>query len=327
MVRVGDRGSPDGRRVLFHVRSVGERNDQPTEPWTAETGRDRVRRLTAGPRDRQAGSPRTTRRSSSSAPPRPSRSCGGPLDGGEAEVLTDLPAGSIGGLEPSACGRWVAFTWRPPIRAHRRRRGAQGERRLEPCSRSSNRGTGSTVTATSGTSAGPCGCSTSATGRCGSSTTPTRAGATSSPSIRTAPRSPTPRIDRSGRTSSRWPSRSAWWRSPPGGRAGRLLPRPQDRPALQPRRLAPRLRRPGRHHDAYSTDNPNSSSRTSSNAPPEPQRPHRLLPPGLHPRGLRGVGLDAQIEWSADRRVLARSAGTGRAGSSPSPSDEDQPAP
>ncbi len=115
VVRVGDpRLSGDGRRVLFHVRSVGERNDQPTELWTAETGRDRVRRLTAGPRDRQGrfaadDSAVFFIRATEATEPQLAVV---PLDGGEAEVLTDLPAGSIGGLEPSACGRWVAFTWR-----------------------------------------------------------------------------------------------------------------------------------------------------------------------------------------------------------------------
>ena len=115
VVRVGDpRIAPDGSRVLFHVRTVGEKNDQPTQLWLADTEGDRVRRLTAGPRDRQGrfaadgSSVFFIRATEASAP----QLAVVPLDGGEAETLTDLPAGAIGAMHPSPCGRWIAFTYR-----------------------------------------------------------------------------------------------------------------------------------------------------------------------------------------------------------------------
>ena len=115
VVRVGDpRLAPDGSRVLFHVRTVGEKNDQPTELWLADTEHDRVRRLTAGPRDRQGrfspdGSAVYFVRASEASEPQIAVVA---LDGGEAEALTELAPGSIGSIMPSACGRWVAFTYR-----------------------------------------------------------------------------------------------------------------------------------------------------------------------------------------------------------------------
>ena len=115
VVRVGDpRLAPDGSRVLFQVRTVGEKNDQPTELWLADTEHDRVRRLTAGTRDRQGrfspdGSAVYFVRASEASEPQIAVVA---LDGGEAEALTELAPGSIGSIMPSACGRWVAFTYR-----------------------------------------------------------------------------------------------------------------------------------------------------------------------------------------------------------------------
>ena len=93
VVRVGDpRLAPDGSRVLFHVRTVGEKNDQPTELWLADTEHDRVRRLTAGTRDRQGrfspdGSAVYFVRASEASEPQIAVVA---LDGGEAEALTEL---------------------------------------------------------------------------------------------------------------------------------------------------------------------------------------------------------------------------------------------
>lgn len=107
--------SPDGSRVLVTVKSFGECNDQPTELWLAPTDGEAPRRLTAGPRDRNGRfSPDEravyfVRETEKGAP----QLAVVPLDGGEAELLSTLPEGSMGGIRVSPAGTHVAFTWRP----------------------------------------------------------------------------------------------------------------------------------------------------------------------------------------------------------------------
>jgi dipeptidyl aminopeptidase/acylaminoacyl peptidase len=115
IIRVSDPSlAPDGSRVLFTTRTCGERNDQPSQLWLADTSGDRVRRLTAGPRD---GSGRFSHDGSAVYFVR-SRVKGEtqiaivPLDGGEAEELTELAPGSIGSLKVGPNGTHLAFTWR-----------------------------------------------------------------------------------------------------------------------------------------------------------------------------------------------------------------------
>ena len=115
IVRVGDPSlSPDGTRTLFTTRTCGERNDQPSQLWMAECDEDRVRRLTAGPRDssgrfsHDGGAVFFIRSREKGCP----QLAVVPLDGGEAEELTELKPGTIGGMRVDPAGRFIAFTWR-----------------------------------------------------------------------------------------------------------------------------------------------------------------------------------------------------------------------
>lgn len=115
IVRVADPTfAPDGARVLVTTKTFGEQNDQPTQLWLAETSGEGLRRLTAGPRDRCGRfAPDNSvvffvREAEKDEP----QLAVVPLDGGEAELLTELPAGSIGGLKVSPAGTHIAFTWR-----------------------------------------------------------------------------------------------------------------------------------------------------------------------------------------------------------------------
>ena len=115
IIRVADPVlAPSGKDVLMTTRTFGEHNDQPSELWLAATSGDRVRRLTAGARDRCGRfSPDEhavffVREEEQGEP----QLAVVPLDGGEAEVLTDLPPGSMGNLKVSPAGTHLAFTWR-----------------------------------------------------------------------------------------------------------------------------------------------------------------------------------------------------------------------
>ena len=115
IVRVaGPTLSPDGSCVMVTTKTFCERNDQPTQLWLADTSGERLRRLTAGPRDRCGRfAPDNSvvffvREAEKGEP----QLAVVPLDGGEAELLTDLPAGSLGEVKVSPTGKHLAFTWR-----------------------------------------------------------------------------------------------------------------------------------------------------------------------------------------------------------------------
>jgi Tol biopolymer transport system component len=107
--------SPDGRRVAFVHKVVGEKNEYATSLWTvAADGAAAPQRFTAGPRDAMPRwSPDGTRlafvRSVEKGHPQVHLI---DVDGGEATALTDLPEGSIGAVAWSPDGRRLAISFR-----------------------------------------------------------------------------------------------------------------------------------------------------------------------------------------------------------------------
>ena len=106
--------NPDGSRVLFTRKTIGEKNAYETSLWMVSTRRGAARPFTHGPRDgRGRWSPDGSRIAFSSA-----RDKDIPqihlidADGGEARALTDLPQGSLGDFSWSPDGRRIAFTFR-----------------------------------------------------------------------------------------------------------------------------------------------------------------------------------------------------------------------
>jgi dipeptidyl aminopeptidase/acylaminoacyl peptidase len=106
--------SPDGEQVVYVVKEVGEKNAYHTRLWIADAEDGEPRPFTAGPHDSQPcwspdGSCLAFVRAASKG--RPQVALIDPL-GGEAEVLTDLPEGSLGAPRWSPTGDALFLTWR-----------------------------------------------------------------------------------------------------------------------------------------------------------------------------------------------------------------------
>ncbi len=106
--------SPDGSRILFTHKTIGERNAYETSLWMVPTRRGTPRPFTHGPRDgRGRWSPDGSRIAFVSG-----RDKQIPqlhvidADGGEARALTDLPQGSLASFQWSPDGRRISFLFR-----------------------------------------------------------------------------------------------------------------------------------------------------------------------------------------------------------------------
>jgi dipeptidyl aminopeptidase/acylaminoacyl peptidase len=105
--------SPDGKRVVFTVKTFGKKNDYLTNLWMADIG-DKPRPFTGGDKD---GSPCwspdgsriafVTHRKKGSA-----QIALIEAGGGEAQELTDFPEGSLGSVQWSPDGQWLAVAFR-----------------------------------------------------------------------------------------------------------------------------------------------------------------------------------------------------------------------
>src|SRR3712207_3132241 len=108
--------SPDGKRVVYVVQRTDlEKNRYSSDLWLVGTDGSGVRRFTAG--EQADTHPRWPPDGSTIAflsdRGETSQLWRIPVDGGEAEPLTELEEGSIGELHWSPDGTRIAFTYRP----------------------------------------------------------------------------------------------------------------------------------------------------------------------------------------------------------------------
>jgi len=106
--------SPDGERVVYVVKSVGEKNSYRTQLWMSDAEGGEPLPFTSGEHD---GKPRWSPDGACVAFVR-THSKGRPqvalidADGGEARLLTDLPEGTLGSLRWSPAGDALFISWR-----------------------------------------------------------------------------------------------------------------------------------------------------------------------------------------------------------------------